>query len=74
MLDVLIGVAISSLLVAISMPGYLYGGFIFIALVPLFLHWKERDLCFLHLFLSSIFSFHIYQFQLLDPGFDDWIS
>ena len=59
MLDVLIGVAISSLLVAISMPGYLYGGFIFIALVPLFLHWKKGTCVFCTCFFPLFFFSHL---------------
>jgi len=65
MLDVLIGVAISSLLVAISMPGYLYGGFIFIALVPLFFALERKGpvfsalVSFLYFFLFTIYQFSI---------------
>lgn len=76
MLDVLIGVAISSLLVAISMPGYLYGGFIFIALVPLFFALERKGpvfsalVSFLYFFLFTFINFN-YLIPVLTTGFPE---
>lgn len=73
MLDVLIGVAISSLLVAISMPGYLYGGFIFIALVPLFFALERKGpvfFCTYFIFSSTFINFN-YLIPVLTTGFPE---
>jgi apolipoprotein N-acyltransferase len=73
MFDVLIGVAISSLLAAISMPGYVYGGFIFVALIPLLFALERKGsvfsllISFLYFFLFTFINFN-YLIPVLTNG------
>ncbi|HCI29686.1 MAG TPA: apolipoprotein N-acyltransferase [Fervidobacterium sp.] len=76
MLETLISVAISSLLVTVSMPGYVYGGFIFVALIPLFFALERKGpvvsslLSFLYFFLFTFANFN-YLINVLTTGFPE---
>lgn len=61
-MDSVLNILLSSLLVTASMPGYIYGGLIFFALIPLFLSMEKKGP-----FLSAIISFiYFFIFSLVN--------
>ncbi|MEN3042782.1 MAG: apolipoprotein N-acyltransferase [Fervidobacterium sp.] len=64
MLDTIINVLLSSFLLTAAMPGYIYGGFVFFALIPLFFALEKKGpivsglICFLYFFVFSFLNFN----------------
>lgn len=64
MIDTLLNILLSSLLLTASMPGYVYGGLVFFALIPLFFALDKKGpflsalISFLYFFLFSILNFN----------------
>lgn len=64
MINAFLNIVLSSLLATSSMPGYIYGGLIFFALIPLFLAMEKKGpflsalISFLYFFLFSLLNFN----------------
>lgn len=64
MIDSILNILLSSLLLTASMPGYIYGGLVFFALIPLFFALDKKGpflsalISFTYFFLFSLFNFN----------------
>jgi len=64
MIDSILNILLSSLLLTASMPGYIYGGLVFFALIPLFFALDKKGpflsalISFSYFFLFSLFNFN----------------
>ncbi|WP_448374431.1 apolipoprotein N-acyltransferase [Fervidobacterium sp.] len=73
MIQTFLNITLSALGTTLSMPGYLYGGFVFIALIPLFFALEKKRpftsaiITFVYFFLFSFINFH-YLINTLTTG------